>query len=112
MTRDRRPKAEAEGIHNDSVRSRLSATHSSHSLARSGPNGNLTAPGAAGTPGAAVRLPLTLLAMVLLLSPVASRQLTAVRVSAGPGLSAGVCAARTGGGLLPQRRRPLPREFL
>jgi hypothetical protein len=74
----------------------VSATHGSHPLARSVPNGDLVAPRATGTPGTAVRLSLTLLATLMLLSPAASRQLTAVHVSAGQDLQAAIDAAKPG----------------
>ena len=66
---------------------RVSATYSSHPLAHHAPN-------------RAVRLLLGWLAVVLLLTPIASRQLTAVRVSEGDDLQAAIDAARPGETLL------------
>jgi hypothetical protein len=60
-----------------------SATYGSHSLVRRAPT-------------RAVRLLFTVLALVLLLTPVASRQLTAIRVSEGQDLQAAIEAAKPG----------------
>jgi hypothetical protein len=62
---------------------RVSATHRSHSFAH-------------GAPTWAVRLLSSCLAFLLLLTPVASRQLTAVRLSEGDDLQAAINAARPG----------------
>jgi hypothetical protein len=66
---------------------RVSATYGSHALAHDAPNW-------------AVRLLLGWLAVFLLLTPIASRQLTAIRVSEGDDLQAAIDAARPGETLL------------
>jgi hypothetical protein len=82
MTDSRRPETE-DYSSAKSERALQSATYSSHPLARRAPT-------------RAVRLLATVLALVLLLTPVASRQLTAIRVSEGQDLQAAIDAAKAG----------------
>jgi hypothetical protein len=82
MSGDRRRKTR-DGSLQRSERALQPATYSSHSLARR-------------VPTRAVRLFATVMAAVLLLTPVASRQLTAIRVSEGQDLQAAIDAAKAG----------------
>ncbi len=79
----RSPKPEADKGSQTSDRPRRSATYRSHPLSRRAPT-------------RAVRLLFTVLALLLPLTPATSRQLTAIRVSAGQDLQAAIDAARAG----------------
>ena len=83
MPEARSPKPDVDRKAAGSDRPPESATHSSHPLARRAPT-------------RAVRLLFTALTSVLLLAPVASRQLTAIRLSEGGDLQAAINAAKPG----------------